>query len=184
MCRNRTHLYRDAAAHLPTLSARGLQDWANNRKLITSPECDVNWICQKDSGGGRTGVLKELWAGGSLREYFSWELVGWRSFMGSDTSKTLAPLFCPAQQTGGFLTDLQRAVLWDSWTWTTVGCHWRDYSALLSQSHPHPPSISLGLPLLFSWHCLWHQFMKLNHMRPTSVFFLPGPPYPKEIGFR
>lgn len=166
---------------LASLECRGLQDSTNNRKLIKSPEHGINWICQKDSEGGRTEVLKEIWAGGRLGAYFPCELVGWRCSLGPLTSKMLTSLFCYIHQTGEFLPKSQREVLWPSWDQRTAGCQWKDYTLL-----PTPPSPSFCFPwmITFSWPCLWHYPTQLNHLRATSVFFLPRPWSPKEIIFR
>lgn len=116
--------------------------------------------------------------------------------MASDTSKTLVPLFCPPQQTRGFLTDSQRAVLWDSWPQITGGCYWKDYSALLSLSHTHPP-ISLWLPLLFfmtpsvraaykakpreSYLCLLPPWSTHTHPPPHTHSPAPSPSLPTQV---
>lgn len=58
MCRNKIYLHRHNITYA-NFECRGLQDQANDRKSINSPEGNANSIFQKEEGGGRTGVLKK-----------------------------------------------------------------------------------------------------------------------------
>lgn len=102
--------------------------------------------------------------------------------MGSDTSKTLSPLFCPAQQTGGFLTDLQRAVLWDSWAETLVATE-----GLLCSRLPVPPSPSFYYPWTTATFLMTLSVTPAYEAKPHESYLCllpPWSPIPKRNRFQ